>query len=73
MIDDSSDWAKCIVRRQQDKCRHAGATPAFDEEAARGLSSDEIRERWPRGHKCPNCGLQAEFYASHSHYSMGGW
>ena len=63
------------------RCTH-GIT--FDEEAARGLSSDEVRRRWPRGWfwdgaPCPlGCGYGVGsngsiYYASFMHYLAGDW
>ncbi len=33
----------------------------------------EIRRRWPRGNKCPDCGMMGIFYASYEHYIIGDW
>ncbi len=52
-------------------CDH-GAT--FDREAARGLSSEEVRARWPRFFGlCKACGYYGIAYASMEHYVMGDW
>lgn len=46
----------------------------FDPEAARGLTTDEIRKRWPRGYwTCPECGSVTTRYASTKHYFAGDW
>lgn len=44
--------------------------PVFDEVAACGLSSAEVRARWPRLH-CPDC--NTTMYASAHHYHAGDW
>lgn len=56
-------------------CPHPGmAQPVFDREAAKGLSSSEIRERWPRVFQhCEQCGLTVVAYASYEHYLSGDW
>ena len=48
--------------------------PAFDEEAATGLTAEEVRKRWPRfsGH-CRHCGFYGASYASRWHYIAGDW
>lgn len=53
-------------------CTH-GVT--FDGEAAKGLSPDEIRKRWPRGWGlCKlGCGFSGIAYASFLHYVSGDW
>lgn len=53
-------------------CDH-GVT--FDPEQARGLSSAEIRTRWPRLYgDCPKgCGFVGIAYASTLHYVAGDW
>lgn len=33
----------------------------------------EVRKRWPRGSRCPDCGETGIFYASAEHYAMGDW
>jgi len=46
----------------------------FDETAAAGLSSDEVRRRWPRIHwKCAACKNHGVAYASFVHYISGDW
>lgn len=55
-------------------CTHDGAKVEFDEEAAKGLSVAEIRQRWPRFYgACPDCGRLIIKYASFMHYGMGDW
>ena len=53
-------------------CDH-GVT--FDQEAAEGLDTYEIRKRWPRLHgECPKgCGFSGIGYASYAHYIYGDW
>lgn len=53
-------------------CDHSTATH-FDAKEAQGLSSEEVRLRWPRGTHCPKCGGQGIFYASVEHYIAGDW
>ena len=47
----------------------------FDADAARGLSAEEVRRRWPRGWgPCPlGCGFHGIAYASFEHYIAGDW
>lgn len=55
-------------------CEHPLTAVTFDEEASKGLSSQEIRKRWPRFHgPCPDCGETMIVYASYLHYVMGDW
>jgi hypothetical protein len=55
----------------RDECNH-GVT--FDPEAARDLSADEVRRRWPRfSGFCFRCGFSGIFYASFEHYVAGDW
>ena len=58
--------------RSPAECTH-GVT--FDEEASIGLSSLEIRQRWPRmSGLCPiGCGYKGICYASYLHYVAGDW
>ena len=57
-----------------ESCKHASVQPAFDEDAARDLSSYEVRERWPRfSGVCPECGSRVILYASCLHYISGDW
>lgn len=47
----------------------------FDYEAAKGLSSAEVKHRWPRLFgPCPKgCGYSGIAYASYEHYICGDW
>lgn len=45
----------------------------FDAEAARGLSVQEIRKRWPRWAGTCECGYNGIYYASWEHYIAGDW
>lgn len=48
--------------------------PVFDQEAARGLATEEIRKRWPRiWDVCLICGATTIVYASAVHYTYGDW
>lgn len=48
--------------------------PPFDAEAARGLSAEEVRKRWPRFYgPCPDCNTTVIHYASTAHYVLGDW
>ena len=60
------------LRADEDRCEH-GVT--FDAEAAKGLSADEVRRRWPRLRGlCPKgCGFNGFAYASLVHFGMGDW
>lgn len=56
---------------EKPKCDH-GVT--FDEEAAKGLTSEEVRKRWPRKKvNCQQCGFSGIEYASYLHYLSGDW
>lgn len=55
------------------KCELADP-PVFDPEAARGLSAEEVRRRWPRKQTtCVKCGETTIAYASFEHYIAGDW
>ncbi len=55
-------------------CPHDANRPAFDEEAAKGLPSHEVRKRWPRfWGECSKCGSRLISYASAMHYIAGDW
>jgi hypothetical protein len=60
------------LRDRQSECDHG---VVFDAEAARGLSSQEVRARWPRFFgTCPlGCGFYGCAYASMEHYISGDW
>ena len=45
-------------------------TNPFDPEAAKNLSDEEVREKWPRGH-CSECNTIV--YAGYEHYLAGDW
>lgn len=56
------------------ECKHATVMPTFDYEASKGLSSHEVRQRWPRfWGECPDCHQQLILYASREHYYSGDW
>jgi hypothetical protein len=57
---------------EANRCDH-GVT--FDADAARGLGTREIRERWPRlDGPCPKgCGFNGIGYADFTHYLAGDW
>lgn len=64
------------MNERQKDCKHERLPlPAFDYQAAIGLSSDEVRKRWPRTtEKCPDCELEfMAVYASFAHYVAGDW
>lgn len=55
-------------------CQHPKVSPAFDYEASKGLSSREVRQRWPRFYgQCPDCGFNGVIYASLEHFVSGDW
>lgn len=56
----------------EELCDH-GIT--FDLKESRGLSTAEVRRRWPRLFgKCPKgCGFEGIAYASLEHYVIGDW
>jgi hypothetical protein len=45
----------------------------FDEHEAHGLTSDEVRKRWPRFSGTCHCGFYGAAYASMAHYICGDW
>jgi hypothetical protein len=59
----------------KEECLHRGLLiPSFDLEAAKGLSSDEVRQRWPRSENCcPDCGSTVVGYADLAHFTAGDW
>jgi hypothetical protein len=61
------DTVRRLVAAYQKPCPHGAAE--FDEVAAVGLSTREVRERWPRV-RCDRCGIQ---YASMAHFVAGDW
>lgn len=54
------------------KCNHG---VEFDSAAARGLTSSEVRRRWPRlSGRCPKgCGFYGAAYVSYEHFVLGDW
>lgn len=61
-----------VMAETPQSCGH-GVT--FDEEAAKGLPTEEVRKRWPRLFgQCPkDCGFSGIAYASWAHYICGDW
>lgn len=55
---------------EQATCTCGAVEVTFNEEAAKGLSAEEVRKRWPRG-RCLKC--NAIIYASSMHYIAGDW
>lgn len=45
----------------------------YDSAAARGLTSREVRRRWPRFSGPCTCGYHGIVYASKEHYLAGDW
>lgn len=61
-------------RQKIDECKHTKVQPKFNIEEAEGLTSYEVRKRWPRFHGiCPDCGQYLILYASFEHYVSGDW
>lgn len=55
-------------------CEHKLISPPYDEQAAKGLSVHEVRERWPRFDGiCPECRQKVIVYASFLHFLRGDW
>lgn len=83
-IEKMREWSKAFrdaIAEEQKTCTHG---VVFDQEAAKGLPSNEVRKRWPRGFfnrekPCPECGYGEECeggaiaYASYAHYIYGDW
>lgn len=60
-----------IAQRRPKQCEHP---VSFDPIAAMGMTSDEVKERFPRwSGKCPKCGYQGVLYASREHMLAGDW
>ena len=57
---------------RETECDH-GIT--FDRDAAKDLTKEEVRQRWPRLFGiCPKgCGYNGIYYASMAHYVYGDW
>jgi ribosomal protein S27AE len=73
-----SDWeaTKRLVEAQMEgMCQHPNADyPEFDAEAARTMTSVEVKRRFPRKRvTCPDCGETFVAYASFEHYTAGDW
>jgi hypothetical protein len=63
-----------IATSDNTDCHHNAVLVAFDEQAAKGLSADEVRKRWPRFFGiCPDCGDRLIKYASWAHFTSGDW
>lgn len=69
------ETVRCLVLGSDaPECAHDGITPAFDEDAAKGLSAREVRKRWPRFEgQCPACRQHVVAYASWAHYIYGDY
>ena len=53
-------------------CDHAECKPPFDSQAAKSMTSLEVREKYPRFYgECPNCKGMVIAYASFEHYISG--
>lgn len=60
--------------KSPDECTHEKCTPKWDEVDAQTLSSDEVREKYPRfSGTCPDCGWYGIIYASQMQYIMGDY
>lgn len=69
-----NDALQRIAQERQSACAHTSVQPAYDHEAARGLSASVVRKRWPRFMgTCPDCGGRWILYASGEHYAAGDW
>jgi hypothetical protein len=52
----------------------AAAMPAWDYEAAKNMTADQVRARFPRGHAfCPDCNWGCIVYADSMQYHMGDY
>jgi hypothetical protein len=62
-----------LVEAESEGACYHGVT--FDVDEAEGLSTQEIRKRWPRLYgPCPlGCGYEGIAYASTAHYVYGDW
>ena len=55
-------------------CQHQRCPVAFDLDAAKGLSAQEVRTRWPRFYGvCFDCLSMVMLYASFEHFVAGDW
>ena len=56
------------------RCEHAQHVPAFDAEACRYLSPEQVRGQYPRYQGvCTACHARIILYASLEHFFAGGW
>lgn len=56
------------------KCEEPLGTINFHRPSAKLMSSDEIRQTYPRqGFMCDACGTQCVYYAGFDHYIMGDY
>ena len=70
----SRDPVDVLAALARIKCTHPSVVPEFDEQAAMGLSTDEIKRRWPRYFgPCSSCDFNGVLYASYAHYLAGDW
>ena len=55
-------------------CEHQAHTPAFDAQACRYLSPEQVREQYPRYEgTCTACHARIILYASLEHFHAGEW
>lgn len=69
MASEPQDTGREEPKPDHDCTKESGVV--FPDEA-KGLSSDEIRERYPRK-RCPRPGCNTICYASYYHYIAGDW
>jgi len=63
-----------MMTKDPQRCPEPVHDVPFDESAAKGMSSYEVRKRWPRKRvTCTRCGFDGIAYASFMHYLMGDW
>ncbi len=66
-------WSELARRRKREQCDH-GVTVEFDAKVAIGMTSQQVREKYPRAYvECEECGWQGVIYASEAHYYAGDW
>ena len=65
---------RLVYKKDPETCQHGVEWPGDDEVLALDLSSDEIRQQYPRfSGTCPDCGYTGIYYASYMQYIMGDY
>lgn len=63
-----------LIERRQAACAHPRCQPDFDSEAAKSMTPDQVKQKYPRFYgQCPDCKAHLSVYASFEHYIAGDW